>query len=205
MKQRVIVYVDGFNFYYGLRENNWKKYYWLDMVKFCELFMNTTQELIKVKYFSAPAYNTSKEKRQSAFFSANKSNNKFELVLGSYILKSINCQHCTKNFDVPEEKKTDVNIATHLISDFIHNECDVSILVSGDSDLTPPIEFIKNHKKNHIITVFFPPNRQGQHLKSIAHNNLYLIKYKQRFKECQFPDKFELPSGYILNRPEKWK
>ena len=30
--ERVIVYVDGFNFYYGLRKS-WKKYYWLDMVR----------------------------------------------------------------------------------------------------------------------------------------------------------------------------
>ena len=25
-KQKVIVYVDGFNFYYGLRKNRWRKY-----------------------------------------------------------------------------------------------------------------------------------------------------------------------------------
>ena len=30
-KQKVIVYVDGFNFYYGLRKNRWRKYYWIDM------------------------------------------------------------------------------------------------------------------------------------------------------------------------------
>ena len=28
-KQKVIVYVDGFNFYYGLKKNpSWKRYYW---------------------------------------------------------------------------------------------------------------------------------------------------------------------------------
>lgn len=33
-KQRVIVYIDGFNFYYGLKKDaRWKKYYWLDIVK----------------------------------------------------------------------------------------------------------------------------------------------------------------------------
>ena len=32
-KQRVIVYVDGFNFYYGLKKDRrWKRYYWLDVV-----------------------------------------------------------------------------------------------------------------------------------------------------------------------------
>ena len=28
---RVIVYVDGFNLYYGLRSKGWKRFYWLDI------------------------------------------------------------------------------------------------------------------------------------------------------------------------------
>ena len=43
-KQRVIVYIDGFNFYYGLRsDRRWKKYYWLDFVKLFEMFMKPNQ------------------------------------------------------------------------------------------------------------------------------------------------------------------
>lgn len=38
-KQKIIVYVDGFNFYYGLRKNRRRKYYWLDMEKLFESFM----------------------------------------------------------------------------------------------------------------------------------------------------------------------
>ena len=53
-KQRVIVYIDGFNFYFGLKSNaKWKKYYWLDIVKLFEMFMRPNQELVAVKYFSA--------------------------------------------------------------------------------------------------------------------------------------------------------
>jgi hypothetical protein len=39
-KQKVIVYVDGFNFYYGLKRNpRWKRYYWIDFVRLFESFM----------------------------------------------------------------------------------------------------------------------------------------------------------------------
>jgi len=39
-KQKVIVYVDGFNFYYGLKgDPKWKRYYWLDIVKFFEILL----------------------------------------------------------------------------------------------------------------------------------------------------------------------
>ena len=46
-KQKVIVYVDGFNFYYGLKKDKrWRQYYWLDMVRFFELGLKENQELV---------------------------------------------------------------------------------------------------------------------------------------------------------------
>jgi len=40
-KKKVIVYVDGYNFYYGLKHGGsmWKRLYWLDIVKFFERMM----------------------------------------------------------------------------------------------------------------------------------------------------------------------
>jgi hypothetical protein len=77
-RQRVIVYVDGFNLYYGLKTKGWKRYYWLDIVKLFETFMRSNQELITVKYFSARPDGIDKSKRQDAFFQANKENPKFK-------------------------------------------------------------------------------------------------------------------------------
>ena len=69
-KQRVIVYIDGFNFYYGLRgDRRWKKYYWLDVVKLFEAFIRPNQELVAVKYFSARPDDIERSRRQNAFFS----------------------------------------------------------------------------------------------------------------------------------------
>ena len=80
-KQRVIVYIDGFNFYYGLKDSRWKQYYWLDVVKLFEKFMRPDQELVAVKYFSArPTNDPGKNTRQYAFFQANKENPKFQLI-----------------------------------------------------------------------------------------------------------------------------
>lgn len=90
-KQRVIVYVDGFNFYYGLRsERRWKKYYWLDIVKFFDLFMKENQELVAVKYFSARTYDLEKSRNQNALFQANKENPRFHLILGKYLKNLLN-------------------------------------------------------------------------------------------------------------------
>ena len=39
-KKKVIVYVDGFNFYYGLKSKKWKMCYWLDLVSFFNSFQS---------------------------------------------------------------------------------------------------------------------------------------------------------------------
>ncbi len=74
---RVTVYIDGFNFYYGLRTKRrvapaWAKAYWVNLVKFFEMFLREDQELIKVIYFTASPLNQDKSSRQSAFLNANK-------------------------------------------------------------------------------------------------------------------------------------
>ena len=53
MEQRVRFYVDGFNFFYGLKANAWKRYYWLDVVKLLGHFVKDTQRLDHVYYFTA--------------------------------------------------------------------------------------------------------------------------------------------------------
>ena len=111
--QKVIVYVDGFNFYYGLRsDRRWKQYYWLDVVKLFEKFMKPGQELVAVKYFSArPTNDPGKNTRQYAFFQANKENPKFQLILGSYLSKQITCFRCGNIIHTHEEKETDARRA----------------------------------------------------------------------------------------------
>ena len=108
VKQRVIVYVDGFNFYYGLKRNpRWKRYYWIDFVRLFESFMKPHQELVAVKYFSAkPISNEDKAERQSLLFKANEENPRFQLVLGKYLQKSLTCKNCGYKITTYEEKKS---------------------------------------------------------------------------------------------------
>ena len=67
-KQRVIVYVDGFNSYYELKSPEWKKYYWIDIVKLFDSFMRPNQELVAVKYFLANLQTQKNEKNKMLFF-----------------------------------------------------------------------------------------------------------------------------------------
>ncbi len=204
-KQRVIVYVDGFNFYYGLKhDSHWKRYYWLDMVKFFELGLKENQELLAVKYFSAIPDNELKMKNQDAFFQANKQNPKFQLILGKYLKKEITCRNCGYTIRTYEEKESDVRIATQIVADAFQKVCDISIVVSADSDMVPAVELaLKAHQR---VFVYFPPNHFSSVLNSICGGAVFLQRYEKRFKQCLMPDVVHLDKyDFDLHIPEKWK
>lgn len=59
-----------------------------------------------------------------------------------------------QKYFVPEEKKTDVNIAVHILEDAFNHRFDRIVLVSGDSDAQPPIEWLCRVKPAKRITVY---------------------------------------------------
>lgn len=205
-KQKVIVYIDGFNFYYGLKKNyKWRRFYWLDVVKFFEMFIKPDQELLCVKYFSAKPDNIDKALRQNAFFQANKENSKFQLILGKYLHKTIKCFNCGYLIKTYEEKESDVRIATQIVNDANNHICDVAIVVSADSDMIPAIELAKDAGIK--VFVYFPPFHHSNSLNNISSSHVInLERYETRFRNCILPDTVHLSqSNFDLPIPSKWK
>ncbi len=203
-KQRVIVYVDGFNFYYGLKTPKWKKYYWLDIVKLFEMFLRPNQELMAVKYFSARPTDMGKSKRQDAFFQANNENPKFKLILGKYLKKTIKCFNCQYTIQTYEEKESDVRFATQIVADAYQDNCDIAIIVSADSDMIPAIELAKEaHVK---VFIYFPPNQFSSNLSTMGNGEPVLMqRFEHRFKKAIMPNTIHLNNGFDLKKPTKWR
>ena len=197
--KRVTVYVDGFNFYYGLKaikktDVDWKNYYWIDFVKLFEQFLGPEQSLQKVVYFTASPLNPQKSSRQGTLFNANKLINgeRFEIVRGKYFDKQITCPFCKRAISRPEEKRTDVNISVRMIGDCVKDETDIIVLVSGDSDLVPPIEFIQANFPSKKVKVYFPPTIYCYDLKdNIAKHKSKVIRLeanKIKFQNSIMPE-----------------
>ena len=70
-KERVIVYVDGFNLYFGLKEAGFLYCKWLDIKRLCIDLLKPNQTLAEVKYFtSRVSNNPDKQKRQTTYLEA---------------------------------------------------------------------------------------------------------------------------------------
>jgi uncharacterized LabA/DUF88 family protein len=162
------------------------------------------QELIAVNYFSARPYDVNASKRQDLLFSANKLNPKFRLTLGKYLKKEIVCSNCGNIIHSYEEKETDVRVATQMINDVYKERCDITIIVSADSDMIPSVELIREIAPTHKIYVYFPPLRHSVSLSNSCDSQKKLSDYKARFNQSMLPDDVVLPNGSIIHRPSNW-
>lgn len=209
--QNVNVYIDGFNFYNGLRDSDWKDYYWLNIAKFGEAItkqLSPTHTFIKTYYFSAPPHNhPSKERRQKRFFDANEhmGKDKFKLIKGYHRDKSKKCAKCKKIISMSEEKQTDVNIALWMLKNAVQNTCNLSILVSGDTDMIPIIESIKEISPSHKIMAFFPPARKSYHLMQVVDGWRDLADFENLFKASLLPELVRREGAANIEIPQKWK
>ena len=88
--ERVIVYIDGFNLYYGIRAKGWRRYYWLDVRALSENLLRPGQLLMMVRYFTArisSAGSTGKYKRQGTFLEALETRANLHVHYGHYLAK----------------------------------------------------------------------------------------------------------------------
>jgi uncharacterized LabA/DUF88 family protein len=203
-KSRVITYIDGFNLYFGLREKNWRRYMWLDLWEFSNALLLDNQVLQQAKYFTSRVRgNVGKQQRQSAYLDALASLKNVTIFWGHYQPDQKQCQKCGYYSYNPQEKKTDVNIATQLLCDAFHDRFDTGIIVSGDADLVPPIEAVKELFPKKRVVVAFPPERYSSELANRAHG--FMTIYESKFRRCLLPERMDLPNGLHVECPEKWK
>jgi uncharacterized LabA/DUF88 family protein len=201
---KVIVYIDGFNLYFGLREKYDRKYIWLDIEKLSRSLLKKDQTLIVIKYFTSRiTCNRQKINRQNTYLDALQTLSSVEIYYGHYLINEHVCPYCSHKEKIPTEKMTDVNIATHLLVDSFTDKYDVAILISADSDLVGPVKQVRSLFPNKKTVIAFPPERVSFELKNSAH--AYFHIGKQKFQQSQFPDLVIGQNGYPLHRPETWQ
>ena len=204
VKRKTIVHIDGFNLYFGLVDKGWRRFLWLDLVKFAGALIRPDEVLVHTKYFTSRITKPiSKQKRQSAFIDALDTLSEFSIMYGRYQAQVRTCENCGFSSIVSSEKKTDVNIATELLVDGFQDKYDTAILVTADADITSPIVAIRRLFSEKSVVVAFPPKRHSYELRNVASGTYYIGEDK--FIGNLLPDTITTTSGYVLHRPDKWR
>ena len=153
---RTIVYVDGFNLYYGAVKGT--PYKWLNILKLCQLLLPKNQ-IVKIKYFTAlvtarPA-DPDQPNRQQIYLRALRTIPNLEIIYGHFLEHEIMMPIVNPPPGGPkyvrviktEEKGSDVNIAAHMVNDGHKNLYQVAVILSNDSDLVEPVKIVRQELK----------------------------------------------------------
>lgn len=169
LRKKTIVYIDGFNLYYGCLKDS--KYRWLDLEKLSLNLLNNEYEITKIYYFTAKIVDHAQKgstTRQGYYLNALKSIPKIEIKFGKFKkrektvfldppLKIVNENPFGSSRPLEkrivkgtsyEEKGTDVNLAVQLIIDLYEENFDVAMVISNDSDYLSALAKVRENFKN---------------------------------------------------------
>ena len=172
-----VVYVDGFNLYYGAVKGT--PFKWLDISKLVQLLLPKNQ-VLKIKYFTALVNSRPQDPdqplRQQIYLRALRTIPDLEIILGHFLSHEVsmplaNCPPGHQKYArviKTEEKGSDVNIATHLLHDGYKGAYAVAIVISNDSDLVEAIKIVRNDLKKEVIVLNPFKDTPSQELNRVA-------------------------------------
>lgn len=201
---RTIFLFDGFNLYHALQDNpNYHKYKWLDLRRLAQLFLRKSEQLEGIYYFtSLVPWSADKQNRHKNYIRALRHND-IKPIYGAFRRRTKKCRaKCRLEFVTYEEKMTDVNIAVHLLRWAMEDKFDTAVLITGDSDLVPAVEVVKDLLADKRINLIIPIGRKAKLLKVVCDENFKLKE--KHLASSQFPDIIDLGSGVAITRPPTW-
>ncbi len=163
-RRTVAVYIDGFALYKALLQRTFPQYKWLDLEALSRRLF-PYRDVVKVKCFTAAVKPTTNDpavgQRQQVYWRALEATN-VEIITGKFsFVKQWLPLHpeqldpagrvVTTLVKRPEEKGSDVALASHLILDAVDGVADSFAVLTNDSDLAPPIDLLT--KRGHPIAL----------------------------------------------------
>ena len=162
--ERAILYVDGFNFYYGVTKHWWGKNKdlaglgWCDFHALIERHFHLGDAQLEIKYFTAPVHfeNNEEHKRYAVWARAVRTIAGIRVMEGFYKPKS-RPDPATKS---REEKQSDVNLAVEVMLDALGPTPPRKVyLLSDDRDLMPVVFALRERVQTPIEFFVLLPSR----------------------------------------------
>lgn len=214
MPQRTIVYVDGFNLYYGsLRKTNYK---WLDLKALFANLLGSRHHITEIKYYTAAISdrggNAGARQRQKLYLLALKTHiPELSIHYGHYLTHQIKAKVCNPTQGQPpyvtvfktEEKGSDVNLALHLLNDAWLDKYDCAVLVSNDSDLAEAMRLVKAQHNKTIGLIVPGDEKIRKPSRELAQHATFIKRIRRPILEAsQLPQ--QIPNS-TLYKPDAWQ
>ena len=206
---KTIVYVDGFNLYYGAVKDT--LYKWLNIHHMCELLL-PKNIIVGIRYFTAKINprpdDPQKHIRQLVYLRALETLPNFQIIYGHYLSHEVSMLLANppakgrKFVKVikTEEKGSDVNLAVHMLNDGYQEKYKLAVIVSNDSDLQSAIQIVQNELKLK-VGILNPQQHSSKVLKKEA---LFMKKIRTGvLRASQFPKTMK-DAKVSFYKPKAW-
>ena len=204
---RANLYIDGFNLYYGaLRGTPWK---WLDLSCVGRRLL-PGHDLVRIRYFTAKVSATvgdpGSSQRQHGYLRALRTIPGLSIHLGVFRSRVAALPLADSDALVRvvriEEKGSDVNLASYLLLDAFHRECDLALIISNDYDLLAPVRLVQAEFGIPVGVV--NPHPAARRSRALAEAGAFFRQLRPAtLRDCQFPP--YLVDGEVeFARPPEW-
>jgi Protein of unknown function DUF88. len=180
---RCAAYVDGFNLYHFIEFEPQLK--WLDIRQLITSYLLAKDTLERVTYFTALAHWKPVSMEQHRLFLRALESTGVNVQHGKFRKGRKYCPACKKDIKCRQEKRTDVNIATAMISDAYEHRFEKAVLVTGDADLAPAVELIRFRFPALRVTALTPLGRKARELESVCNENAQITS--ERMERLSLP------------------
>ena len=189
---------------------------WLDLGALCARLLKPHHQITGIKYFTAKVQprpgRPQQAQRQQIYFRALMTISGLEIHYGHFLTRPV-----TRRLTKPpprgspyrevwntEEKGSDVNLASHLLIDGFRARYDIAVVISNDSDLKAPIEFVRQDL-NAPVGVLNPHKNRSWALSppKLPAHSFYKPIRKGPLAASQFPDSLTDRHGTIT-KPPSW-
>jgi len=172
--KRVAVFIDGNNFYFGLRKiyGKDKSLKNFDFQKFAN-FLAGNGKIVDIFYYNAQLdreFNPKKFKSQKEFFNKLKAIPNFNLILCKLLKRNITGTN--KYYYILKED--DIHMAVDMVDGSADDNFDTAILVSGDGDFVPAVRSVKRRNKK-VENIYFKGS-SSKTLKNYCDKSLELTR-----------------------------
>lgn len=158
---KTIVYIDGYNLYYGLLRNS--PFKWLDLYRlFQDFVLNPTTDLVEVRYYTSPVLlkmsdDPQSAQRQRIYLQALRKMppKRVSIIEGKMLASTPYLRLVEPLAQAPEltrvrvytlvEKHTDVNLAADLITGAWTGAFEQAVICTNDTDIKGALAAVRQH------------------------------------------------------------
>ena len=206
-----IVYVDGFNLYYGSLKRTSLK--WLNLEAFCQKML-PAESITHVRYFTARVsgkVDGGAPLRQATYLRALGTLPSVSIHYGNFLSNTTRMPLArprpggAKTVEVikTEEKGSDVNLASYILWDAFSGKCHTQVLISNDSDFCEPIRIA--HEEYNMRIGIINPHPKRKRSESLNVNADFTKQVSiDALGRSQFPDPIIWVGHKPIGKPNSW-